>query len=294
MPILSALPPTEADWINPDDVCRAVVTFGVAMAAVGRFELDVHRHKKGQLMLSQRGALSCEVEGGLWIVPPGSAIWIPGGALHAIKATGTLEGCNAFVDADAAARLPKACCTLSVTPLLRELLIRSASLPALYAEGSAESHLVTLLLDEIAAAPIEDLHLPMPADPRLRKIANMMIADPAERGTMELWAGRAGMSERTFVRRLSEETGMSFGRWRQQLSVVLAVKGLSRGDSIQQVAAGLGYESVSSFVTMFRKALGTSPGRYRAEKCAGRRHPATPYPSPPENFADNLSEIFSQ
>ncbi len=63
---------------------------------------------------------------------------------------------------------------------------------------------------------------------------------------------------------------MSFGRWRQQLSVMLAVKRLAGGSSIQQVAADLGYESVPSFVTMFRKALGTSPGRYMAERHADR------------------------
>jgi AraC-like DNA-binding protein len=63
---------------------------------------------------------------------------------------------------------------------------------------------------------------------------------------------------------------MSFSRWRQQFSVVLAVKWLAGGASIQQVAADLGYQSVPSFVTMFRKTLGTSPGRYMAERHAGR------------------------
>ena len=56
--------------------------------------------------------------------------------------------------------------------------------------------------------------------------------------------------------------GMSFGRWRQQLQLMLAVKWLGTGASVQQVADRLGYESAGSFVTMFRKALGTSPGRY--------------------------------
>jgi hypothetical protein len=37
---------------------------------------------------------------------------------------------------------------------------------------------------------------------------------------------------------------MSFSRWRQQFSVVLAVKWLAGGASIQQVAADLGYQSV--------------------------------------------------
>ena len=53
------------------------------------------------------------------------------------------------------------------------------------------------------------------------------------------------------------------------MGVVLAVRWLAGGASIQQVAANLGYESVPSFVTMFRKALGSSPGRYMAERNSG-------------------------
>jgi AraC-like DNA-binding protein len=216
--------------------------------------------------LVQRGALSCEVEGGLWIVPPRSAVWIPGGALHAVKATGVLEGYNAFVDPGLDARLPEVCCAVSVTPLLRELLIRSASLPALYEEGSADSRLVMVLLDEIASARVEDLHLPMPSDNRLRRMVDLMIDSPADRGTMDVWARRAGLSERTLARLIARETGMNFSRWRQQLGVMLAVKWLAGGASIQEVASDLGYESMPSFVTMFRKAIGVSPGRYMAER----------------------------
>jgi AraC-like DNA-binding protein len=155
---------------------------------------------------------------------------------------------------------------VSVTPLLREVLARVASLPLFYEEASVNFHLVAVLLDELAAAQIEHLHLPMPADARLRRIAADMLALPADRAVLDVWAKRAGMSERGLARVISRETGMSFGRWRQQICVVLAVKWLAGGASIQQVAADLGYESVPSFVTMFRKALGTSPGRYMAER----------------------------
>ena len=269
MPILS-YPPTESERFDPDDVRRPIVTVGIAIADVRGIEIDFHRHRKGQFLLVQRGALSCEVEGGFWIVPPGSAVWIPGGALHAVKTTGVLEGYNAFVDADHDGRLPEVCCAVSVTPLLRELLIRSAGLPALYEEGGADSRLVMVLLDEIASARVEDLHLPMPSDNRLRGIVDLMIDSPADRGTMGVWARRAGLSERTLARLIARETGMSFSRWRQQLGVMLAVKWLAGGASIQKVADDLGYESIPSFVTMFRKAIGVSPGRYMAERHSRR------------------------
>lgn len=267
MPILSAL--QEFEWIEPDDVPRPIVAFGAEMSDTGGFEIEPHRHKKGQMLLVQRGALSCEVDGGLWIVPPRSAIWIPGGALHAIRATGAFEGYNAFVDPAIKAELPQACCTVSVTPLLRELLTRAAHLPYFYEEHGANTRLVAVLLDELASAQIEDLHLPMPSDLRLRKVVDEMMASPADRGSLKIWAQRTGMSERTLERLINRQTGMSFGRWRQQLGVVLAVKWLAGGASIQQVASDLGYESVPSFVTMFRKALGTPPGRYMAERYSG-------------------------
>lgn len=271
MPILSEHS-SPAEWMDPDLVPRPVVTMGAAgimTASLSRqeTETDFRRHHKGELILALRGVLTCEVEGSLWLVPPQSAIWVPGDVLHKVKAAGTVECYLVFIDPSVASSLPSNCCALSTTPLLRELLIRSASLPVLYADGGMESHLVTLLLDEIAMAPIDNLHLPMPADVRLRKIFEIIMDDPADRGTIQTWARRVGLSERTLARLLTQQTGMSFGRWRQQLHLMLAVKWLGTGSSVQQVAAGLGYESAGSFVTMFSKALGTSPGRYMA----GRR-----------------------
>lgn len=145
-------------------------------------------------------------------------------------------------------------------------MVRSASLPLLYPDDGPAAHLVTLLLDELAAAPLGTLQLPMPTDRRLRKIVDALMAEPRERGTMQGWARRVGLSERTLARLLMQQTGMSFGRWRQQLHLMLAVKWLSTGMSVQQVADDLGYESAGGFVTMFRKALGTSPGKYMAQR----------------------------
>ncbi len=255
--------------MDPDLLPRPVVGFGAAGIAAETFdqqETDFHRHRKGELVLTLRGVITCEVENSLWVIPPQSALWIPGGIVHKAKAAGMIDCYIVFIDPSLTSNLPSSCCALATTPLLRELLIRSASLPMLYAEGGMESHLATLLLDELALAPAGDLHLPMPRDARLRKIVETIMRNPADRGTMQTWARHAGLSERTLARLLTRETGMSFGHWRQQLHLMLAVKWLGTGVSVQQVADDLGYESAGSFVSMFRKALGTSPGRYMAER----------------------------
>lgn len=278
MPLLSDA--NLLDWEDPDLVPRPVVTIGAAdfvmgnlgpkeIESLGREETDFHRHRKGQFLLWLRGVLTCEVEGGFWIVPPQGGIWVPGGVVHRMEAAGTIECYVSYVDPGAAANLPATCCTLATTALLRELVIRSASLPTHYEEGGMASHLVTLLLDEMAVAPAGDLHLPMPSDGRLRKIVEAILADPADRGTIQTWARRAGLSARTLSRLITEQTGMSFGRWRQQLHLMLSLQWLAKGLSIKQVADDLGYENASSFVLMFRKALGAPPGRYMAERHSG-------------------------
>ena len=61
---------------DPDDVPRPVVVYGVTLAT-GVIELSHHAHRKAQLLLTLRGVFTCEVESGLWLVPPQCAIWIP-------------------------------------------------------------------------------------------------------------------------------------------------------------------------------------------------------------------------
>lgn len=127
-----------------------------------------------------------------------------------------------------------------------------------------EGRIASVILDELATAPIENFRLPIPSDPRLKALAEAMIANPAASSTVAQWAAGVGMSERTLNRRLSSEIGMGFGRWRRQLHILLALRWLASGRSVQSVGLDLGYESTSSFVSMFRKAVGQPPGRYLA------------------------------
>lgn len=250
-------------------LARPANTVGLRMDS-GWIESKFHTHRESQLLYLVRGEFTCEASSALWIVPPQSALWIPGGVSHRIRGSAPLEGYSAFIEPNIAPNiapnLPRDCCAVSVTPLFRELLLRLATRPALYDLEGADARLVAVLLDELATVAIEKHRLPMPADPRLRRLVDAMTARPADGATMKSWARRIGVGERTLNRLLVKETGLSFGRWRQQLHIILALQKLSRGASVQSVAIDLGYESASSFVTMFRKALGTSPARYMARR----------------------------
>jgi len=272
MPVLSDA--SSIDWEDPDLVPRPVMTIGAAgLNAAGpddhegppgdsRKEANFHHHRKGQFLLWMRGVLACEVAGGFWLVPPGSAIWVPGGVQHRMETAGTIECYVVYVDPAVGGALPRDCCTLPTTPLLRELVIRSAALPTRYEEGGMASRLMALLLDEMALAQPGQVHLPMPTDSRLRKLVEWIMAKPSDPGSIDSWAARMEISPRTLSRLIARETGMSFGRWRRQLHLLLALQWMARGATVQDVAAGLGYENASNFVVMFRKVLGETPGRY--------------------------------
>lgn len=251
--------------LDVDSIPRPVAALSASM--VGKdWEQAKHHHRKAQLLYSVRGILNCEIEDGVWIVPPQCAVWIPGGLPHSARGSGETECYCLFVEPDAAPDLPKSCCTISVSPLLHELVLRAAGFPELYVFGGREGRLIATLLDELSIAPVEDLHLPMPRDPRLRRLAEMLLADPTDKTAMVDWATRIGMSERSMSRLLLQEIGMSFGRWRRQLHVILSLQRMTKGESVQTVALELGYENASGFVTMFRKAVGKPPARYLSDR----------------------------
>lgn len=262
---VNAVAAIDADY--PDRIDRPVAVIGLGMVTES-WEIPFHHHRKAQLLFADSGLITLEADAGLWVVPPQGAVWIPGGLVHRARSSGEPRGFVLFVEPDAAPGLPDTCCTISVSPFLRALLERTAVLPEHYEQEGAQARLMTVLLDELIAAPLEWLHLPMPADARLRKLADAMLAAPADHATLDQWATRIGMSERNMSRLFAAETGLSVSRWRRQMHVITALPMLAQGQSIQIVADDLGYDSSGAFVTMFRKAVGAPPKRFLAERTA--------------------------
>jgi len=75
------------------------------------------------------------------------------------------------------------------------------------------------------------------------------------------------MDRRAFTRAFRKQTGLSFGAWRQQACIVVALPRLADGESVTTIALDMGYDSPAAFSTMFRRVLGVPPSRY-AEKPA--------------------------
>ncbi|MDT3377351.1 AraC family transcriptional regulator [Labrys sp. KNU-23] len=251
---------------DPDLTDRPAVAWQLDFADY-EAEVPMHLHRKGQLILTLHGAVTCTADNEIWIVPPNCGVWIPGGVPHSARATVNARLNYLFVE-PGAAKLPEDCCTLSISPMIREMVDRLAREPADYPSDGHAARLARVALDELAEMPRERFNLHVSSNPKIRTIADALTVKPSDRGTSAEWAKRVAMSERSLARLMIAETGLTFGRWRQQLHLIVALRELASGATVQTVAAELGYESVNAFITMFKKALGSTPAQYFAQRRA--------------------------
>ncbi|MCT4704148.1 helix-turn-helix transcriptional regulator [Enterobacteriaceae bacterium H20N1] len=250
------------EGFDPDSSLQQALAFRIRVAESVK-EIPFHQHRKGQLIVALHGGITCEVEQAMWMVPTQYAVWIPGSMPHSNRATTNARICFLFIEPGAVA-MPEQCCTLKISPLVRELILRLAEHPHDEDGTPARKRLVQVLFDELPHQPVEQLRLPMSRHPKIRLIAEQLAQDPRERRTLAQWASLLAMSERNLARLVVKETGLNFRRWRQQLQLIIALQLLIDGEAVQKVADALGYESTNAFITMFRKSLGTTPGRYLA------------------------------
>jgi AraC-like DNA-binding protein len=230
------------------------------------FVIEPHRHERAQVIFATGGTMRVLTGTAMWVVPPQRALWMPAGTVHGIEMLQATSMRTLYLRADAASGMPGECRVLQVSPLLRELIVRATELPLHYDEAGPPGHLIALLLAELRQSQTLAVHLPMPSSGRLTAMCRTLLDDPGDRRTLAEWAESVHVSERTLARLFREGTGLSFAAWRQQARVLDAMGKLGAGQPVTQVALDVGYDSVSAFCAMFRRAAGVSPARYRAHQ----------------------------
>ncbi|WP_437888328.1 AraC family transcriptional regulator [Phytobacter sp. V91] len=255
------------DGFNPDSQQESALAFGITVEADEQ-QIPAHSHRKGQLILALSGAITSEVENARWMVPPHHAVWLPGMVPHSNHATPGAQLYFLFVEQERV-NMPESCCTLKISPLVRELIMTLSTRSFRERQQPATQRLIAVLFDELPRQPQMQLQLPVSPHPKIRQMVDTMVQRPAQWQTLTQWAQIFAMSERNLARLVVKETGLSFRRWRHQLQLILALRLLIGGESVQNVAQSLGYESTTAFITMFKKGLGQTPGRYLATLGAG-------------------------
>ena len=212
---------------------------------------------------------SCEVtcERTKWLVLPGRPCWLPPHVVHGVKARGAVSGRSVLFPPSLSAMLPSCAGVLLVSPLVVCLINRLGECGT---NDARSGRILAVLLDELPHCAADRLNLPMPTQSKLCALATDIAEDPADARTLRECATHLGMSTRTFVRRFSGETGLSFGQWRCRARIIKAIKLLEEGASITQAGFAVGYESPSAFSSGFRAFMGQSPTGFVSAHVRGR------------------------
>jgi AraC-like DNA-binding protein/mannose-6-phosphate isomerase-like protein (cupin superfamily) len=242
---------------------------GVAIATLAydyrpNFHVEAHAHGSDQLLFAPRGAMEVSAGRRRWLIPPQFAFWIPARIEHSIRMCGTVSMRTLYLRRGLAPGLPADFTVIQVSPLLRELIVEAVSIGHLRAGNPHHRTLQRLLVRQIEQAAPMPMSVTLPADPRALAVAEASMANYRGSPPLPSLCRKAGVSVRTVERTFQREVGLTFELWRRQARLLKAIELLAGGTSVKEVAFEIGYEGSSTFVEMFRKTMGTTPGAWAA------------------------------
>jgi AraC-like DNA-binding protein len=246
----------------------AIVVRSLGLRLPTGYRVEPHSHPWHQLVYATEGVMTVGTSTGSWVVPALRAVWIPSGFEHSVRMTGQVRMQTLYLHPDLG-RLPTACSVINVAPLLRELILEILRLHMLVKDVPEQARLAAVLVDQIRHTRETPLRIKLPKDARALRVAESARADLAATKPISELVRRSGASVRTIERLFHQETGLTFGRWLQQVKALHALERLAAGDSVTAAGLAVGYDSTSAFIAMFRRVLGTTPGSYFARAPRG-------------------------
>lgn len=222
---------------------------------MGDSRRPTHVHAGPVLLSSQSATLLGTAGPRDWLIPPGHGLWVPGNVEHGgtVLRDGELSIIH-FAPSGGPVVWDEPT-GFAIGPLLRELIrhLRDSG-PYPLAEA--------LMVDLLEPLAPHDVQVSLPTDPRVRLIAEKILADPSDQRELAAWADHVHAGTRTLSRLFRTETGLSFAAWRTRVRIRAAIHLLGDGRPVGTIAHAVGYHSPSAFITAFRRVTGQTPGTY--------------------------------
>ncbi|GGY76952.1 AraC family transcriptional regulator [Cellvibrio zantedeschiae] len=223
------------------------------------YTMGLHSHAEGQFFMLLRGTAVYITEQGEWLMTPMHPCWVPPKTAHGVRSRGEIEGIAVIAGEEYCDGLPREMSIIKTNQLIHALLEKMSRSED---DSLCVQHLWAVLKDEILQAEYDDLHLPVPQDERLRALTQLIVENPADSRSLEQWAAKVNLAERTLIRKFRAETGMSLVAWRQRARVIQAIRLLNAGSTVTDTALSVGYDSLSAFISVFKQITGVSPMQY--------------------------------
>jgi AraC-like DNA-binding protein len=232
--------------------------------------LGTHMHREAQLVYAAKGTMQVTTPKGRWLVPPDRAVWVPARLEHSIDVLADIQMRTLYFDLKWLAREHRSR-SLDAEFVVRVSRLLHESILALFDgrdDPGRTDLLIRLAMLELHQAEDATTFIPLPHEPRCRRAADIVLADPTATHDIADLASEVGTSARTLSRLFSSETQLSFKSWCQRARIAAAIERLSMAPnvSVKQLAADLGYASFPAFSHAFRQVTGKTPTEFAEEK----------------------------
>jgi AraC-like DNA-binding protein len=232
--------------------------------------LGAHMHREAQLVYAARGTMQVTTPKGRWLVPPDRAVWVPARLEHSIDVLAELQMRTLYFDVAWLKREHRSG-SLNAEFVVKVSRLLHESILALFEcrdDPGRTDLLIRLAMLELHQAEDATTFVPLPHEPRCRRAADIVLADPTRTHDIAALARTVGTSVRTLSRLFSAETQLSFKSWCQRARIAAAIERLSTQPnvSVKKLAADLGYASFPAFSHAFRQVTGKTPTEFAEEK----------------------------
>jgi AraC-like DNA-binding protein len=225
-----------------------------------------HCHDVHQIEYAIGGVVEVETASGHYLVPPQQAAWLPMGLEHQatmnadVRTVAVMFDRALIPDGGDRARI------LAVSPLIREMMIYALRWPIERAHSDPISDAFFQTLGNLVIEALDHeapLSLPSSEHP-IVAAALAYTKEHLQTVTCDEVSRAVSVSERTLRRLFAEELGLSWRTYLLHARMLRAMALLAApGQSVQETATAVGFDSLSSFTRAFTQFCGETPSAYR-------------------------------
>lgn len=210
--------------------CKDVFTLALDLSS--ETSIPVHSHREGQLLCASAGVLALTTNDGCWVVPSNHGLWIPPNTPHWTRIISASDIQTLYISPGQATLFHSDCVMVKVSALLRELLSAALEIKGDISLTGRNAKLIDLLMEELGTAPVSSMYLPCPNGERLKSLCRgIFLSGTLDWGLAEC-ASFLNVNAKTVQRWFTTDLGMSFGAWRKQARLLVALKWLALGKTI--------------------------------------------------------------
>ncbi|WP_163730012.1 AraC family transcriptional regulator [Mycobacterium gallinarum] len=225
-----------------------------------------HSHEVHQIEYALHGVVEVETDSAHYLLPPQQAAWIPAGLEHQAVMNPDVKTVAVMFDPALVAAPGDRARILAVSPLIREMMIYALRWQIDRADGDAQSDAFFRTLADLVAEALDHeapLSLPTSEHPIVAAAMSYTKAHLASVSADEV-SRAVSVSERTLRRLFQDKLGLSWRTYLLHARMLRAMALLAApGQSVQETASAVGFDSLSSFTRAFAQFSGETPSGYR-------------------------------